>query len=665
MKDKAKNKNVKGESRTFDMKDGLVNKIFQENLEWSRTFDALPHFVCTVDMDGRIIRANKAMTARFSAEHGDIIGKDYRLAICGTTNPQHQRTNASVIGDKPSFWLETELPALDGWYRIASSPLFDDEGNQTGAVCTISDITERKEAEVKLIRFRAALDSSEDNIYLIDRATMRIVDANKAGWTKLGYTKDELLDLGPQDIYFEYGFDELSDLFDEFNNNLNHSGVFEATCVHKDGTGFPAEISVRMLERTQPIMIIATVRDISDRKRHEVALITAKENAEKASQIKSEFLSLMSHELRTPLNHIMGFGQLLQLDRNNPLSGAQKDSAQEIVNAGKNLLNLVNNILDLAALESGKIHFAIRPVSIASVLQECKQQLEQGAAEREIHIDMTNTLDSELAIEVDPTRFKQVLLNLMDNAVKFNNDNGQVIVSLSEVSRGRVKVLVKDTGKGISAEEGEKLFEPFARLEAGVSESNGSGISLVITKSLVELMGGRIGFEPGDKGGSCFWVEFPVMNDLKEIEKNNVALIEDEEVSELTKPIRTLLYVEDDPVTVKLISKILSGHEDIRLLTASEPALGLKLAANHRLDMILLDLNLPGMSGYDLFKHLRNMEHLQDVPVIAVSGDAMPEEVSRGIEAGFHDYVTKPINIVDFLQKVEHVLSQKKTELTP
>jgi len=663
MKEKTKNKKMTNKSGGFDTKDGLVNKIFQENLEWSRTFDALPHFVCTVDMDGKIIRANKAMIARFSAEHGDIIGKDYRLAICGTTDIEHQRANASVIGDRPSFWLETELPALDGWYRIASSPLFDDEGDQTGAICTISDITERKEAEVKLVRFRAALDSAVDNIYLIDRATMRIVDANKAGWTKLGYTKDELLDLGPQDIYYEYGFDELAELFDVFNSSSNRSGVFEATCVHKDGTGFPAEISVRTLERTQPIMIIANVRDISDRKRHEQALIKAKEKAEKASQIKSEFLSLMSHELRTPLNHIMGFGQLLQLDRNNPLTGEQKDSAQEIVNAGRNLLNLVNNILDLAALESGNIHFSIRPVPIADVLRECKDQIAEEAARRHIDIDMTNSLGTQLAIEVDPTRFKQVLFILMDNAVKFNHDNGQVAVSLSEIKRGRVKVLVKDTGRGVTAEESEKLFQPFSRLEMGFTESHGTGISLVISKNLVELMGGRIGSEPGEMGGSCFWVEFPVLNDLKEIEKNDVTLIDDGNVDGKVKPIQTVLYVEDDPVTVKLISKIFSGHEDIRLLSASEPALGLKLAANHRLDLILLDLNLPGMSGYELFKHLRGIEHLKDVPVIAVSGDAMPEEVGRGIEAGFYDYVTKPINVVSFLEKIENILSIKSKSL--
>lgn len=658
MKDSAENNKTKSETAPLNKENGVKSKLIRENREWERTFDALAHFVCTVDMNGAIIRANKAMIARFSPEHGDLIGKDYRLALCGTTSPAQQRTNATVIGDDPSFWLETELPANNGWYRIASSPLFDDDGNQTGAICTISDITERKKAEVKLIRFRAALDSSLDNIYLIDRATMRFVDANKAGWMNLGYSREELLDLGPHDISREYDFEGLAELFDQIISSDDNAGVIESTCLRKDGSEFPVEISIRALELTQPTMIIAAARDISERKHHEQEIIAAKEAAEKASKAKSEFLSLMSHELRTPLNAIMGFSQLLMHDQNPSLSSDQKDNAQEVIKAGDHLLSLINDILDLASLEAGRIHLSIRPIEIASIFEECKMLIKPMASKRGIELDMDNTLQTNAVLEVDSTRFKQILLNLMSNAVKYNVDNGCVAVSLIEDLRGRFRVTVTDTGHGIPMECRDELFIPFSRLNAGASNIEGTGIGLVITKSLVELMGGRIGYEPVHDGGSCFWFELPMLCGIDEPEptKLEVDAEQNEDSDVKVKQLRTVLYVEDDPANLKLISRLLASQNDIRLITANEPNLGLQLASSHRLDLVLLDINLPGMSGYELFEHLRELPHLRDVPVIAVSANVMPEEIERGQAIGFHDYITKPINVVAFLAKVENAL---------
>jgi len=493
----------------------LINKnsdaegnLARENREWERTFDALAHFVCTVDMNGEIIRANKAMTARFSPEQGELIGKDYRIVLCGTTSPTQQRTNATVIGDTPSFWLETELPANDVWYRIATSPLFDDENNQTGAICTISDITERKKAEVKLIRFRAALDSSMDNIYLIDRATMRIVDANRASWKNLGYTREELLDLTAHEIIYKYDSEELAGLLDKAIND-NNSIVIETTYLRKDGTEFPVEVSIHALELTQPAMIIASARDISERKRHEKELIEAKESAEKANDAKSGFLSLMSHELRTPLNAIMGFGQLLLYDQKQLLSAQQKDYTQEILKAGEHLLSLVSDILDLSALEAGRINLSNTPVKIAPILKDCRALIKPLAEQRDIELDMGNTLQTNVVLDIDSTRLKQVLLNLMSNAVKYNSNKGCVTVSLTKVKHGHIRVAVRDTGRGIPDARRSELFRPFSRLNAGKTDIEGTGIGLAISKNLVELMGGRIGYEPV-RNGSCFWFEFPM-----------------------------------------------------------------------------------------------------------------------------------------------------------
>lgn len=514
MKDEINNNKAKNTSLPLNKDSDAEGKLARENREWERTFDALAHFVCTVDMNGTIIRANKAMTARFSPEQGELTGKDYRIVLCGTTSPAQQQTNATVIGDAPSFWLETELPANDVWYRIATSPLFDDEDNQTGAICTISDITERKKAEVKLIRFRAALDSSMDNIYLIDRATMRLVDANRASWKNLGYTREELLDLAAHDLICEYDFEELASLFDKTISGDDNSPAIEATCLRKDGTEFPVEISIHALELTQPAMIIATARDISERKRHEQELIEAKEAAEKASDAKSEFLSLMSHELRTPLNAIMGFGQLLLYDPEQLLSADQKKNTQEIVNAGEHLLSLISGILDLSTIEVGHIQLSNRPVGIASILKDCRALIKPMADQRDIELDMGNTLHTKVVLDIDSTRFKQILLNLMSNAVKYNRNKGCVTVSLTEVKRGHIRVAVKDTGSGIPDGRRSELFLPFSRLNAKKTNIEGTGIGLAISKNLVELMGGRIGYEPVHDG-SCFWFELPMLPNIE------------------------------------------------------------------------------------------------------------------------------------------------------
>jgi len=486
----------------------------QEQQEWENTFDTLPHFVCTVNMDGEIIRANKAMVARFSIEHGELIGSDYRLVLCGTTSPEQHATSATVVGHNPSFWMETELSANNIWYRIATSPIFDDDGQQKGAICTISDITKRKNAEQELIRFRAALDSSRDNIYLIDRETMRFVDANKSGWESLGYNKDELLDMGPQDISIEYDLEAVSTLFDKVILAEN-SDVIEATCVRKDRSVFPVGITLRALQDTKPVMLIAATRDISERKQYEQALIQSKVDAEKANQAKSEFLSLMSHELRTPLNAIMGFSQLLLIDQRAPLSVDQLQNTQEIVNAGEHLLNLINEILDLAKLEAGRVDLNIELTEISSIFKSCFMLIKSMANQRSIKINMSDTLQTSLVMNTDATRFKQILLNLMSNAVKYNIDEGEVIVELNEVLRDRIRVTVTDTGHGIPEELREQLFVPFVRMTDSPNSIEGTGIGLVITKRLVELLGGEIGYDAIEKGGSCFWFELPIQNIVK------------------------------------------------------------------------------------------------------------------------------------------------------
>lgn len=650
----------KNNCKSSPLREGLVkdSEQLQDKCGWEQMFDTLPHFVCTVDMKGRILRANKAMNARFSKESGDLIGKDYRLVICGTTTPEQQNLNAAVIGDEPSFWLETELPANDAWYRIASSPLFDDEGNQLGAVCTISDITERKNAEVKLIRFRAALDSSVDNIYLIDRTTLRFVDANRAAWNNLGYSRDELLDIGFPDIIQDYGFEGCAELLDKAIDNDEKSGVIELGCMRKNGTTFPVELSIRAQELTQPPMIIAAARDISERKRNEKELIKAKEAAENANNAKSEFLSMMSHELRTPLNAILGFGGLLLLDREKSITSFQKDSIQEMVHAGNHLLSLINDMLDLATLEAGRIKLSMSTVKLASIIEECRSLIEPIAKERGVRLELAGVLSSDVELEVDPVRLKQTLLNFMSNAVKYNIDNGLVSIELTETGGDRIRLSVIDTGPGIPEEYRNELFTPFNRFNHAKTGVEGTGIGLVITKKLVELMGGTVGYEPGRDAGSCFWFEFPVYTAHEiEVAQTSTGSQSTEGSAVDAMPERTVLYIEDDPTNLKLVELLLDSHENIRLLTAIEPIAGLQLASENQFDLILLDLHLPEMSGQEVFQRLRDYSHLQDTPVVALSADASPDEIARTEAIGFDGYITKPIDVTTFLEKIRKLLS--------
>ncbi len=396
-----------------------------------------------------------------------------------------------------------------------------------------------------------------------------------------------------------------------------------------------------------------TVRSRLDRALQEknVELENARSLAEKASQAKSDFLSSMSHELRSPLNAILGFSQLLETD-SPPPTPIQRENIAQILQAGWHLLNLINEVLDLAKIESGHASLSPEPVSISEVILECQGMIEPLAQEHGIQLVFPR-FDIPYFVRADRTRVKQVLINLLSNAVKYNTQQGTVELTCSPGTHGYIRVSIRDTGAGLSPEQIAHLFQAFNRLGQETGAVEGTGIGLVVAKRLIELMKGVIGVESSVGVGSVFWFELLLVGEPR------LALEPDNEASEVklhTPPKvrqQTLLYVEDNPANLNLVKQIIMRRPDIRLLTAVNGTSGVELARYSQPDVILMDINLPDISGIEALKILRAGPLTARIPVIALSANAMPRDIRNGMEAGFFRYITKPIKINEFMQALD------------
>ncbi|MFA6162403.1 MAG: response regulator [Methylobacter sp.] len=405
----------------------------------------------------------------------------------------------------------------------------------------------------------------------------------------------------------------------------------------------------------QPVRLIGTVQDVTDLKQAEQALIATRDEAERANNAKSEFLSSMSHELRTPMNAILGFGQLLEMDTD--LNEDQTDCVSEILKAGRHLLTLINEVLDLSKIESGNIELSIEPLACAELVEECLALVSPLAQGR--GITMNNEGLDGLMMRADRTRLKQVLLNLLSNAIKYNSPEGEVWIRAS-AHNDVVRLEVSDTGSGISVERQKEIFQPFSRLGVEDTEIEGTGIGLTISRRLIEMMGGKIGVESRANRGSTFWIELPEDASTPTPPTDGIEYARTHGVRSQGEGRHTVLYIEDNPANLRLVSQILDKHPQLQLITAHTAEFGLELASAHRPDLILLDINLPGMDGYQVLSVLRSQDWAKMTPVIAISANAMPRDIERSKEGGFVDYITKPIDVTRFLAVVNALFESKK-----
>lgn len=387
-----------------------------------------------------------------------------------------------------------------------------------------------------------------------------------------------------------------------------------------------------------------------------VELLAAKLEADRANNAKSEFLSRMSHELRTPLNAILGFGQLLELAR---LPGVQADNVREILHAGRHLLELINKMLDLARIESGKLELSLEPVNLADIMRECLSLAQPLAYARGIELILADACGGH-SVRADHTRLKQVLLNLLANAIKYNREQGAVsIACVADPDDDVVQIRISDTGAGLTAEQRARLFIAFERLGAEHTAIEGTGIGLALSQRLVALMGGEIGVESAPGSGSTFWVRLPLVVDFVDGLAAAAAGTQAQVVSTCTGVGGRqfdLLCIEDNPANLRLVERILAERPHLRLLAANVPSLGLELALAHRPALILLDINLPEMDGFEVLRCLRENPATRDIPALAISANAMPDDLARGKAAGFVDYLTKPLDVGVFLAAIDAAL---------
>lgn len=410
-----------------------------------------------------------------------------------------------------------------------------------------------------------------------------------------------------------------------------------------------------------PIRMLGVVRDITIQQKYEAALVEAREEAEKANRAKSEFLSRMSHELRTPLNSILGFSQLLLFNYENNLTEDQIDNLGEIQKAGKHLLNLVNEVLDLAKIEARQENFQMAPVSPREVMTESLALVTPLFDQRNITIVDHSQEMSDIRVLAEQTRLKQVIVNLLTNASKYAKDGAVVEMGCDEVAENRVRFFVKDNGPGISSNKQKELFQAFNRLGLENSRIEGTGIGLVIAKNIIEQMHGKMGVDSKLGMGSCFWFELRQAHTLSSIDSTNERSVTKAKKLALPeiKNQSTVLYVEDNPANTRLVEWALKQFPSVKLITAHRAQLGLDIAKEKKLNLVLLDIDLPEMDGYQMLAQMRHIPNLSKIPVIAVSGNAMQEDVEKMNGAGFDDVITKPFMINDLIGKIhKHIKAE-------
>jgi PAS domain S-box-containing protein len=385
--------------------------------------------------------------------------------------------------------------------------------------------------------------------------------------------------------------------------------------------------------------------------------------ADRANHAKSDFLSNMSHELRTPLSAILGFAQLIESGVPAP-TPAQKKSLDQILQAGWYLLELINEILDLALIESGKLSLSLEPTSLLEVMRECQAMIGPQAQRRGIAVTFPN-FNVPYFVRADRMRVKQILINLLSNAIKYNRPDGKVKVDYSADATGHIRIFVRDAGAGLNTAQLSQLFEPFNRLGQGAGSEEGTGIGLVVCKQLAQQMGGRMGVESAVGTGSVFWVELQLTVDPRHDGDKTSQLPAFRPAARNDGHVYTLLYVEDNPANLLLVENLIERRPDIHLLSALDGLTGVAIARASLPDVILMDINLPGINGIEALALLAKDPATSHIPVIALSANAMPRDIEKGLAAGFYRYLTKPIKVDEFMDTLDIALKSTRPDPTP
>jgi PAS domain S-box-containing protein len=515
---------------------------------------------------------------------------------------------------------------------------------------------ERTRASDSLLEANAFLDSVLENIpnmvFVKDAKELRFVRHNKAGEQLLGYSREQLL--GKNDYDFSPA-PEAESFTSRDREVLEGREVLdipeEPVQTAHQGIRILHTKKIPILdEEGRPRYLLGISEDITERKEADEALRDAKQEAEQANQAKSEFLSRMSHELRTPLNAVLGFAQLLEIEA---LTVEQRESVEHILKGGRHLLGLIDEVLDISRIEAGHLSISLEPVLLTDVIGEALDLIHPLAARWNVLIEGRPPKSDDVYVLADRQRLKQVLLNFLSNAAKYNRHEGTVSVSVKDAPGDRLRVNVTDTGPGIPPEKMGRLFTPFDRLGAEERAVEGTGLGLALSKRLVEVMGGAIGAESAVGEGSTFWVELPRAEDpAAEINLPAAALAQSHAA------VGAVLYIEDNLSNLRLVERVLERRPEVKLLSAMQGGMGLELAREHRPGLILLDLQLPDIPGVEVLKRLQHDPRTRQIPVVVISADATPGQIKRLRSYGAREFLTKPLDVKRLLVLLDEVLNE-------
>lgn len=658
----------------------------------SQAVEQSPVIVVVTGLDGSIEYVNQAFTEISGYTYEEAIGQNPRILQSGLTKPEiYQNMWSTIIEGKQWFgeWINKRKNGELYWENVSITPIHDESGKISNFLAVKQDITERKKTEQQIRDINANLErmiaerteelantnnelvkeieeresitealqlktNELENFFSVALDLLCIADTsgnfvkvNKAWENILGYSSEDLEHrqflefVHPDDI--QATLETMAQLSEQ-HPILNFTNRYRT----KDG-------DYRYIEwRSTPSgqLIYAAARDITERIKSEEEMKISKLDAEQANMAKSEFLSRMSHELRTPMNAILGFAQLLEMGQ---LSPAQRKGVDHILHGGRHLLDLINEVLDISRIESGRMSLSSEPVRLKDVLEEMIDILNPLAKGRDVTLSLVASPLNMYYVKADRQRLKQVLLNLVNNAIKYNKPGGNVLLK-TEISTHRnehefLRILVTDTGIGIHENDIQKLFKPFERIGAEQTEVEGSGLGLAVVKKLMDAMEGSLGVESKAGEGSTFWIELPRVE--SQLESNRNVLQTDLTAHEGENGV--ILYIEDNLSNVELVEQIISTQRpDIQLITHPNGKMALDLALQHKPTLIFLDLNLPDIHGSEVFQILQNDSRTQGIPVVVISADAMPQQITKLLSAGARKYLTKPLDVIEFLRVIDY-----------
>ena len=621
--------------------------------------------ILTIDRNGTVITANHAVERIFGYTRQELIGQNVKLLMPSPYHEEHDGYlhNYATTGDRKIIGIGREVQGRkkDG----AVFPIYLAVGETTteqGPIFTgiVRDISERARAEEQLRKERALLkavvDTAVDGIITINEQGT-IITANPATTAIFGYSEGELVGenvkiLMPSPYHEQH---------DGYLKNYGDTGVRKIIGIgrevegrRKNGEAFPLELAVSETATEEGRVFTGIVRDITERKRAEQMTLD-KEAAERANEAKSEFLSRMSHELRTPLNAVLGFAQLLAMRYDDPRI---QEASSAIIRAGDHLLLLINEVLDLSRIETGTLTLSIEPVELKEVVEHAIDLVGPLAKQAEVTIDSDVSSLNEVAVHADRKRLIQVVINVLSNAIKYNRPYGTVRINCLDIGQGSVRVDVRDTGHGIKTEDHDSLFQPFKRF--GDLSIEGSGLGLVVSRSFMNLMGGSIELTESTDQGSTFSLFFKTTSIA--LKKKGTDILADLGATPIVQGTPKVLYIEDNLSNFRLLQLAFEEWGEIQLLSATRGDEGFELALKERPDLILLDLHLPDIPGYEVLKRLKADPLTKEIPVVVVSADAMTRQIKRLFEAGARDYLTKPIDLRKLGDVVRSVLEDRVPE---